>query len=195
MPTHIVVDYGHGGSKPGAVYGGVEEKTVNLLTGNALYQALHTHKPVDDLRVLLIRDGDYDVPLLSRCQMINQCADTYGVDLAISVHYNAAGATGAKGFEVFYHPQSVEGRKIAGAILGAVRDGGFSLHGSGIKSTADLGRDLAFIHKTKIPAVLVEVGFLTNPQDLADASSGAARERMADRIAAGIWDYLKAKGA
>jgi hypothetical protein len=62
----IVLDYGHGGSKPGAVAGGIEERHVNLMTGKALYDALHEQKGGKALQVLLTRDADYDIPLSTR---------------------------------------------------------------------------------------------------------------------------------
>lgn len=79
--AHIVVlDFGHGGSKAGAVYEGAVEKQLNLLTGREIYRSLHEQETGRDLRVLLTRDEDHDIPLTNRCGLINKCADDFAVN-------------------------------------------------------------------------------------------------------------------
>lgn len=190
MAFHVILDYGHGGSKAGAVYAGAVEKQLNYLTGNEIYHALHQQKKERELRVLLTRDEDYDVPLRLRCDMINQCKRKYDVDLAVSIHYNAAGSSSAKGFEVFYLEGSQNGAKAAKSVVEHVADEGFDIRGLGAKTTKQLGRRLAFIHKTKPPAILVEVGFLTNVHDRTNAMQRDFRQQIAKSIAGGIWKHL-----
>jgi len=190
--VNIVLDYGHGGSKPGAVHGGAVEKELNMLTGEELFGFLHSRygdKP--DFRVFLTRDGDYDISLRGRTGLINECHKTRPISLALSVHYNAAGSSSAKGFEIFYAEGSTRGEKAARAIVDAVKEHEVtSIRGHGFKTTAQLGRRLAFIHNTIPPAVLVEVGFLTNPKDRANALRASFRQDIGKAMAIGIGNYL-----
>ena len=189
---NLVLDYGHGGSKPGAVHGGAVEKELNMLTGEEVYGYMHNlYGQSQDFRVFLTRDGDYDISLRARAGLINEAHSLYPVSLALSVHYNAAGTSNANGFEVFYAQGSSRGEAAAKAITESVKQSGLiNLRGNGYKTTAQLGRRLAFIHNTTPPAVLVEVGFITNPDDRAKALSAHFRQDIGKAIAAGIGNYL-----
>lgn len=79
----IVLDYGHGGSISGAVYRGIQEKTVNLLTGQELNRRLHSENGDRKLQVLLTRDADYDIPLSTRCALINVHHEEEPIQLAL----------------------------------------------------------------------------------------------------------------
>lgn len=194
MEYHVVLDYGHGGSKSGAVYNGAVEKQLNYLTGSQIYSSLHEHEQRRRIRILLTRDEDYDVPLRTRCDLINQCNVKHQVDLAVSVHFNAASVASAQGFEIFYLNGSDNGAKAAKSILESVKSSDIQIRGKGMKTTKDLGRKLAFIHKITPPAVLIEVGFLTNETDRDNAMKPEYRKYVADSIAQGIWQYLDGQG-
>ncbi len=191
----IVLDYGHGGSKPGAVYGGVEEKTVNLLTGQDLYRRLHAGKGDRDLQVLLTRDTDYDIPLNTRCALINEHHKQEPIQLVLSVHYNAAGSPQPTGFEAYCVATSPKGPIAAEEVAKAVRQVGIPVRPYAVKTTAQLGRRLAILHNTHPTAVLVEVGFLTNPLDRGNATNPQFRSDVARAVARGIWNYLERKEA
>ncbi|UCE19723.1 MAG: N-acetylmuramoyl-L-alanine amidase [Gemmatimonadota bacterium] len=190
----VVIDYGHGGSKPGAVYGGVEEKTVNLFTGQELYHELHKHDEGQDIQVMLTRDSDYDIPISVRCQLINQHHERQPIGLVISVHYNAVGDPSVSGFEVYYLASSVKGLAAAREVLRVVQQAGIPVRGQGLITTAQLGRRLAMIHKTKPPAILIEVGYLTNVLDRNNAQDPSFRTNVARAVAKGIRAYLEKEG-
>ncbi len=191
----IVLDYGHGGSKPGAVYGGVEEKTVNLLTGQELYRNLHAGKGDRDLQVMLTRDADYDIPLSTRCALINAHHKQEPIQLVLSVHYNAAGSPTAAGFEAYCVAISPTGPVAAEEVAKAVGQAGIPMRPYAVKTTAQLGRRLAILHDTHPIAVLVEVGFLTNPLDRGNATNPPFRSAVAQAVARGIWNYLEREEA
>jgi N-acetylmuramoyl-L-alanine amidase len=186
----IVLDYGHGGSKPGAVAGGIEEKYVNLMTGKALYDALHAQKERKTLQVLLTRDTDYDIPLSTRCGLINAHNEQEPIQLVLSVHYNAAGTPIASGFEAFHAAGSPLGPVAARDVVQAVRQAGISVRDPGVKDTDQLGRRLAILHNTHPTAVLLEVGYLTNTLDRSNAADPRFRSAVAQAAARGIWNYL-----
>lgn len=190
----IVLDYGHGGSKPGAVYRGTEEKTVNYLTGQELYRHFGDLGGNRDLQVLLTRDADYDIPLRTRCALINAHHAQEPIHLVLSLHYNAAGTPTAAGFEAYYVATSPKGAGAADKIVAAIRQANFTLQSKPVKTTDELGRRLAILHKTYPPAVLVEVGFLTNPIDWGNATDPQFRSGVARAMAQGIWNYLDQEG-
>ncbi len=191
----IVLDYGHGGSKPGAVYGGIEEKTVNYLTGQELDRHFRDLGDDRDLEVLLTRDADYDIPLSTRYALINAHHAQEPIQLVLSVHYNAAGTPAAAGFEIYYVATSQKSAGAAEKIVAAVGQANFTLRKKPVRTTEELGRRLAILHKTRPPAVLVEVGFLTNPIDLGNATDPQFRSAVARAMAQGIWNYLDQEGA
>ncbi|MEE9464054.1 MAG: N-acetylmuramoyl-L-alanine amidase [Candidatus Neomarinimicrobiota bacterium] len=187
----IVLDYGHGGSKPGAVYGGIEEKTVNLLTGQELNRRLHSENGGSNLQVLLTRDADYDISLRTRCALINAHHKEDPIQLVLSVHYNAAGTPAAAGFEAFCVATSPTGPIAAEEVARAVRQAGMPVRANTVRTTAQLGKRLAILHDTVPPAILVEVGFLTNPVDRGNAANPLFHSAVAQAITHGIWNYLK----
>lgn len=193
----VVLDYGHGGEKAGAVYAGVQEKTVNLQLGNRIYDALHgLAQSNNSTRVILTRDSDEHIPLSIRYKLINQYHRSHPVNLVVSVHFNAAPSVpSANGFEVYYLEGSNNGTAAAKAIVEHVQQNGFKIRGRGYKTTASLGRNLAMIHKTHPPAVLIEEGFLSNDQDRANSIDATWQDSLAHAIAAGTWHYMASAAA
>jgi N-acetylmuramoyl-L-alanine amidase len=189
----IVLDYGHGGSKPGAISGGVEEKTVNLLTGQELDRQLHASKNGRDLQVMLTRDADYDIPLSTRCALINAHHKEEPIQLVLSVHHNASTSPAPAGFEAYCAATSPTAPIAAEEVVKAVKQAGISVRPYPVKTTTELGRRLAILCKTKPTAVLVEVGFLTNPVDRGNTANPQFRSAVTQAIAKGIWNYLERK--
>ncbi|VUD59192.1 N-acetylmuramoyl-L-alanine amidase AmiC [Thalassocella blandensis] len=189
----VTLDYGHGGDKPGASYAGVLEKDLNLQLGNKIYSALHElSEEQETLKVILTRDSDEDIPLGIRYQLINQYHKVHTIDLVASIHFNAAPSVPqAHGFEVYYLDGSVKGTAAATSIVQHVRQQDFYIRGRGYKTTAELGRQLAMIHKTTPPAVLIETAFLSNENDRLNAVNINWQNQMAQAIAQGIWAYLR----
>ena len=200
----VTLDYGHGGEKPGASYAGVLEKTVNLQLGNKIYSALHNLNISDSsnvpnatslnhpINVTLTRDSDQHIPLSIRYQLINKYHTHYPIDLVVSIHFNAAPTVPqAHGFEVYHLAGSIEGTRAAKTIIEKVVEDNFYIRGRGHKTTAELGRKLAIIHKTVPPAILIETGFLSNEADRNNAIDPVWQDEMANTIAAGILNYLR----
>jgi N-acetylmuramoyl-L-alanine amidase len=188
----ILLDYGHGGEKSGAVYAGIQEKALNLQLGSRLYQDIHEQCPTGDtIRVVLTRDQDEHVPLSVRIKLINQYHRSHPINNLVSVHFNAAPSVpAAKGFEVYYLKGSNAGERLAKTIVKETEAADFNNRGRGYKTTESLGRKLAMIHKTSPPAVLLECGFLSNEEDLANAIDPAWQERLSTTLAKAIWADL-----
>lgn len=183
-PT-IIIDAGHGGLDLGTrcrpPY--CEEKRVALAT------SLLTRRYLDQLgyKVILIRGTDAFIPLKKRVQAANRSR----AELFVSIHYNASTNKGAHGIEIFYSDakkdtRSRESKKLAGSILKDV-----------IKRTKARDRGIKrgnfhVIRETKMPAVLLEGGFITNQSERNKLKDQKYLDQIARGIADGIDKYFRA---
>jgi len=177
-PAVVAVDAGHGGSDPGAIGPtGVQEKDVAL----AIAQTVRTLLQRQHIDVVMVRDGDAFVPLDDRAQI----AARAGATLFVSIHANASVDTNANGAQVFYAtPQSVT---LATAVLEELsRAVGLTPRGvtqAGFKVLVDTPR---------IPAILVETAFITNPREEQMLRDPASQQVFAQGMLRGIVRYLAA---
>lgn len=166
----VVLDAGHGGSDPGATYGN-DEKWYNLDITLRLEKLLKEK----GVNVKLTRSADVFVGLDERAEMANE----WGAWLFVSIHNNAL-MKAMHGTMTFYYPTSSKGREYATII-----------HNDMVKNLGsnDLGiRTAKFVvlKKTKMPAVLVEVGCLTNDEELAKLNTEEYRQKAAESLCESI---------
>lgn len=178
----IVLDPGHGGNDEGAKSSTVMEKKITLTT------ACLTKTFLEDLgyRVILTRSRDIYISPSGRATIANKNEG----DLFVSIHFNAASNPSAKGIEVFYYNQekskrSQSSRQLANNILYYLLDETASIS-RGVKKANHL-----VTRETVMPAVLVEGGFITNPEERDRLKDRAHLSKIADAIAKGIDKYLK----
>lgn len=91
----VVIDPGHGGNDPGAIYGGINEKDVNLKVAFKLGKLITDNCP--DVQVIYTRSKDVFIGLAERGDIANKA----GANLFISIHANAADNRSARGAETF----------------------------------------------------------------------------------------------
>ena len=167
----VVIDPGHGGFDRGGIpHQRVPEKVVALETALRLQKILQRA----GLRTIMTRSTDVFVPLPARSAIANAQADA----IFVSVHYNASPRSGARGIETY----SEENR---GAVLAAR----IQRHIITRVSTENRGvrhAEYFVLRKCKLPAVLVECGFLTNPYEAQLAQTPNYQQQVAEQIAAGI---------
>ena len=144
----IVIDPGHGGKDPGAVANGLQEKDLNLQIALELARLL----AAKGLAVRLTRENDRYPALEDRCEIANNLK----AGLFLSIHCNASPDRTAHGLEVFHHPASEPGKRLAQAINGELGKLGRAARGV-------TPADFYVLKHTAMPACLVECGFLTNP--------------------------------
>lgn len=102
-----------------------------------------------------------DIGLTTRTNWYN----ANNIDLVVSVHANA-GVAGASGRCVFYWNTSSQSKKVAQSIISEIKKKGYSTHGNGLHaSVRGSWTNLHITRETKMPAVLVEYGFMTNAND------------------------------
>ncbi|GAV22186.1 N-acetylmuramoyl-L-alanine amidase [Carboxydothermus pertinax] len=160
----IVLDAGHGGKDPGAVGAfGIKEKDVTLklvLSGKVLVEKLGG-------RVVLTRDRDIFVPLPQRVKFANNS----GANAFISVHLNAATDPTARGIETYFKAGREDSESLAAKLQKQLIDE-FGFKDRGLKTAA-----FYVIKNVRLPAVLAEIGFVTNPEEIkiVNSSDGLAR--------------------
>lgn len=167
----VVLDAGHGGVQPGCVAGEVLEKDITL----AVTMRLKDQLEEKGLSVLLTRDSDEDVELSDRAAIANQSDAQYFV----SIHCNwFEEDTSVSGLDCYYY-QDEEGMGLAQSILDSVSSR--SIIAREIKE-----ENFEVLWETTMPAVLIELGFMTNPEELEALLSEKYQETLASAIAEGI---------
>jgi len=174
----IVIDPGHGGTDPGAVVGNVKEKDLNLDIAIRLKNLLEAN----GVRVIMTREDDTFVNLYARAGIANEV----NADLFISIHHNSATST-ATGTETLYYPDP-EKRLFAQALQNAV------VSQTGFRNRGIVERPgIVVTRETKMPSALVEVGFMTNPNELAILQTDEFKQKVAQGLLQGIMDYLSGR--
>lgn len=176
----VVLDAGHGGRADEGTHGptGLAEKDLSLPVTRLTQAALEARGAT----VLLTRDADVEVGLKERQDRIARFAP----HVSLSLHYNAlpdqGDAENTRGVGAFwYHPQA---HSLARALHGAL--------------TGKLGRpsygiwwdNLALARPHGAPAVLMELGFLTNPEDFEWCVDPAEQRKAAEALADGLAAWL-----
>lgn len=180
----ICIDPGHGGADPGAVSAdGVHESDVVLDIARRVrhYLGGAGHE------VQLTRTSDLATSLESRAKFANE----WGAAAFISIHANAAEAASARGFEVWTSPGQTNGDKLADCIFDAVRDEFPLMVWRYDLSDGDRDKESRFfvLVRSRMPAALIEIGFMSNVDDIEGMSRPEWRARMAVAIGDGIIAY------
>ncbi|MBV8375075.1 MAG: N-acetylmuramoyl-L-alanine amidase, partial [Candidatus Eremiobacteraeota bacterium] len=182
-PRLIVIDPGHGGSDRGAMHGGFSEADLNLDMAKRLRAVLVSR----GWQVQMTRDTDVDVyqpddtpheELQARVDVANNA----GARLFISIHANAFINSGPYGTTYYVS------KKSDVALAESIEQ---HLQSDGTKNDGIIKSHLYVTLHTRMPAVLIETAFLTNPNDLALLASSAWRERIMHEIADGIDEYAQ----
>ena len=176
----VVIDPGHGGKDPGAIgLRGLREVDVILPISLEVSRLLQQQ----GVQVMMTRNADYFVSLQGRTSMANRAR----ADIFVSIHANAVGGgrSNVNGMETFY----TGNRELAEVIHRSILRNVTVARDRGVK------RSRFYVLRTsRMPAALVEVGFLTGSIDNARLANPAYRSQMARAIAQGILDYIRQKG-
>lgn len=172
----VVLDPGHGGSDPGAVINGYQEKVYNLDIALRC-EAILKSKGVN---VYMTRRTDTYVSLGDRCKIANDLNAT----LFVSIHNNSM-PSGMSGSMVLYHYTSYKGKDYATKMLNnLVKD----------LNTKNLGlsarQNTVVLRDTKMPAILAEVACMSDPGDMAKLNTDAFLQKAAESIANSIIQIL-----
>ncbi|MDB9451153.1 N-acetylmuramoyl-L-alanine amidase [Dolichospermum circinale] len=176
----IVLDPGHGGKESGASGPtGYLEKDVNLIISQLLRDELVKR----GAKVVMTREDDRDVSLGERQTIINKQEPA----IALSIHHNSLPDNGdaekTKGFGTFwYHPQS---HSLAVFLQNyVVKKLGKPYYGV-------FWNNLALTRPSAAPAVLLELGFMSSPDEFEEIVNPQAQKKMANILADGITKWFK----
>ena len=180
---YVVIDPGHGGLDPGAIgIGGLRESEVVLDVSERVRNLL-TEKGV---KVKMTRNNEVDLDLPPRVSIANRT----DADIFVSIHANASRGKrrDINGLETFYY-SGWRGRLLAKYIQKQILKVSPGSPDRGVRQ----GRYFV-IKNTRMPAVLVEIGFLTGRLDARRLEKSINRERIAYAITKGILEYLSKTG-
>lgn len=189
----ILVDAGHGGSDPGMIgVGGLEEKGINLSISLLLRDTLEK----SGYSVIMTREEDkglYDSSAANkkaqdmqrRIAMIREHMPV----LSISIHQNSYHDAGVHGPQVFYYESSVEGKKLAEAVQSSLNDLLEVDRPRKVKGNTSY----YLLKRSSGTLVIVECGFLTNPEEAQKLQTKEYQEKVAAAVSEGIRTYLNAQ--
>lgn len=176
----IVIDPGHGGPTDlgGVGIGGLREKDIVLPMSLEVAKILEQN----NIQVVMTRKTDRDLDLPPRSELANRV----GADLFVSIHANAISMSrpDVNGLETFYYQT---GQALAQYIQNSMLQAFPTMKNRGVKRAR-----FHVLRHTKMPAVLVEVGFVTGNYDSRILADPRQRSRMAQAIARGILRYVQA---
>lgn len=201
MQLMIYLDPGHGegvtGQRdPGAI--GPTGLTENEVTFDVAKRLAHLlrEKGVNALGVTLTVARDDE-----NLNEAVKAANAAGVHLFVSLHCNSATTPSAHGVEV-WHGGSATAEKVANAVLARITTEftggkGSWLNGRALPLTSRGAKQgtFAVLRNSHMPAILVEMAFISNPQEEGWLREATVREQFAQAIADGITDVLNVKGA
>ena len=189
----VYLDAGHGGYDPGASYFGISEKSLTL----AIQSRVKAKLEAEGYQVVTTRTSDAFVDLTDRSRAANASES----DIFVSIHINAAGSSDVQGIETYYYQPFAEypsrinaayhanptrlsmSDTLANAIQSSL------INATGAQNQGVKRRTFAVLRETTAPAVLLELGFLSNPQEAARLTTSAYQETLANAIVAGIKRY------
>ena len=190
----IVIDSGHGGIDPGKKSDdGILEKDVNLAIAfklkkrleaagisvtmtrsdeNGLYQESDSNKKIADMK--------------KRCSIIEES----NANAVISIHQNSFQSSSVKGAQVFYYKHSAQGKLLAECIQNSFKQNIDETN----KREAKADTTYYMLIHTKVPTVIAECGFLSNPEEAQLLVTEEYQEKVALALYNGIIDYLMHTG-
>ncbi len=213
----IVIDAGHGGQDPGTQHFGLKEKYLALDIARRLRASLQAH----GLTVVMTRDSDVFIPLSGRPAVANQLGADLFVSVHINANRNrrvsgvevyyprvsvvSAGAQWPPDVapSEVYTPSTTVKQVLWDMVLGRTRSSSRRLALAVCRGMREYLRvscrgakpaRFVVLREAWMPAVLVEVGYVTNEEEARRLASADYREAVADAIANGIVTYVRQLG-
>jgi len=179
----VVIDAGHGGHDPGKV--GVNdalEKDINL----QIAKKVKTHLEKNGIQVVMTREDDVmeDTKLedmKKRVALINKTKPA----ITVSIHQNSYSDSGIKGAQVFYYTGSEISKEAASLMQEELR----KIDNENTRQIKG-NNNFYMLKKTEVPTIIVECGFLSNPEEAEKLVSDEYQEEMAQAICSGILTWL-----
>lgn len=178
----IYLDPGHGGTDPGAVYKDIYEKDITLSICKKLKELLEQEGAI----VYMTRYDDYDLSsstynrkkrdLNNRAKVINESM----ADMYISIHLNSINSSTWRGIQVFYDDINKNNKTIASILQNNLNKE---------RKIKEID-NILMNRKIKIPGVLIEAGFLSNPNDRYLLKDSNYQYKLSNKIKESIIEYF-----
>ena len=181
----IVIDSGHGGDDPGKIgINQAKEKDVNLKIAKKVKKRLKK----EGWKVVMTREEDVMLgdaekgnrkihDMKARVELINKTMPA----MAVSIHQNSYQEAEIRGAQVFYYSHSQDGKRMAETMQRAL------LMADEENTRQAKGNDTYYLLKrTEVPTIIVECGFLSNPQEAEKLTEDGYQKKLAQAITSGI---------
>ncbi|MBI4341724.1 MAG: N-acetylmuramoyl-L-alanine amidase [Candidatus Omnitrophica bacterium] len=216
-PITIVIDAGHGGHDPGASYFGLQEKSLAL----DVAKRLHAQLQQAGVLPIMTREADAFIPLNGRPAVANRLQAGLFVSIHLNANRNS-GVSGAEVYypresvisasatlppwipasgtsiasmeekravwEHVLRRSRSQSRRLAGTLCRSMRQG------LGVPCRGGKAARFVVLREAWMPAVLVEVGYMSNPVEAQRLASAEYRQAAAEAIAEGILEYVREQG-
>lgn len=174
----VYLDYGHGGSDPGALGNGLKEKDLTLSIGRVVAKTLRDH----GVTVYESRTSDKTLSLDARTNDANKKKS----DILVSIHINSFSVSSASGVETFSYPGSKNGALLAKLIQEELVHAKLFNVNRGVKTA-----NFHMLRVSNMPGALTELGFISNTSDVAVLRT--KQTEVATSVSKGILRYLGIK--
>ncbi len=186
----VILDAGHGGKDGGASSAsGIVEKDITL----SVAKKVEDYLKLQGFNVIMTREDDYDLAEVSakkrKQQDLNkrvQIMNDHDNAIAVSIHVNAIANSKWKGAQTFYDPKKIENKQLATAIMSSMKT---NLEGTTTREAKSIS-SLFILKNSNIPTALVEIGFLSNPDEATLLNTEQYQNQVAYAIYEGILYYI-----
>lgn len=183
----IYLDAGHGGLDPGALYKNIQEKDINLKIAKKIQDKLESKGAI----VYQTRYGDYDLSvkntnsrkrsdLSRRVSIINNS----NADLYLSIHLNSDASSSWKGIQLFYDDINPNNKELAN-----IMEKGLKQKTSIVRPSKRVS-NLYMLRKITVPGLLIEAGFLSNPNDRYLLKQESYQNQLAELVTESVNSYF-----
>lgn len=187
---NLVIDAGHGGIDAGTIgVDGAKEKDINLSIALKLYDFAR----VSGVNATLIRNGDYEYynngddrkrsDLYNRMDYINSVHNS----TLISIHQNHFENEKEHGMQIWYSPNDDKSPVLADSILNITKK---FLQNDNKRLNKKSDSAYYLLHKSKVPSVMVECGFMSNMKENSDLQNNDYQNKLAYLIMLGLNIYI-----
>ena len=196
--TVIIIDAGHGGEDVGATgVNGVYEKDLNLIIANLVgdelkskgYTVVYTR--TEDKLLYTEEENIKGIRKISDLKNRCKIANEHKGALFISIHMNTFGAAKYSGLQVYYSNGSEKSIRLATVIQSTVRE----MLQIDNKRTVKNGKGLYILDNCSATSVIVECGFLSNPDECEKLSEKEYQKELSFAIVCGIIEYMNGSNA
>ncbi len=191
----VIIDAGHGGMDGGtSAADGTLEKNINL----EISQKLNLMLKAAGIETIMLREndeliGDNSLKTIRERKISDirtrlSVAKAHPNAILLSIHQNYYSVSKYNGTQVFYAPNSVSSETLAGSVQNSVVS---LLQPENTRQIKKSGSNIYLLYNSPITAVMVECGFLSNPQEAEKLKTNEYQKQMAFAIMQGIFKFLE----